>query len=189
LKQKGILILAVIFITASLLPPASGSGKKMFVEIQGAVMLPSDGDFKEIYGSTVIYPRGKAGYKFGDHFYAFFGCGVFTVNGETPILREESQSKQRICQIACGYEGNISDQLQFRLEAGGANFNYKEEAFGETVEGSKIGIYLGGSLVYNLSDTFFATFNLGYMGASDEVEGMDINLGGIHTGIGFGFRL
>lgn len=189
MKQKGILILVVLFITASVLPGASGGGKKMFVEIQGAFMLPSDGDFKDIYGSTVIYPRGKAGYKFGDHFYAFFGCGFFSITGETPVLKEESKSKQKICQIGCGYEGDISEQLQFRLEAGGANFSYDEEAFGETVDGSKFGIYLGGSLVYNISNTFFATFNLGYMGASDEVGGIDIKLGGVHTGIGIGFRL
>lgn len=189
MKQKGILILAVLFITASILPAASGSGKKMFVEIQGAVMLPSDSDFKDIYGSSVLYPRAKAGYKFGDHFYAFFGCGLFSISGETPVLKEESKSKQKICQIACGYEGDISDQFQFRLEAGGAIFNYEEEAFGEAVDGSKFGIYLGGSLVYNFSDTFFATFNMGYMGAADEVGGIDIKLGGVHTGIGIGFRL
>lgn len=168
---------------------ASGDGKKMFFEIQGAVMLPTDGDFKEIYSSSVIYPRVKAAYKFGEHIYAFFGCGLFTITGETPVLKEESSSKQKICQIAAGYEGDISDKLQFRLEAGGANFTYEEEAFGESVDGSRFGIYLGGSMVYNFSKSFFATLNLGFMGASDKIEGIDIKLGGVHTGIGIGVRL
>lgn len=188
MAKRGVLLLS-LFVMFAIVLNASGDGKKMFIEVQGAVMLPSDGDFKDIYGSSVIYPRVKAAYKFGDHIYAFFGCGPFNITGETPVLKEESKSKQKICQIAAGYEGDISDKMQFRLEAGGANFTYEEEAFGESVDGSKFGIYLGGSMVYNFSKSFFATFNLGYMGASDKIGEVSIKLGGVHTGIGIGFRI
>ena len=188
MEKRGILLLSLLVMFAIALS-ASGDGKKMFLEVQGAVMLPSDGDFKDIYGSSVIYPRVKAAYKFGDHIYAFFGCGLLNITGETPVLKEESKSKQKICQIAAGYEGDISDKMQFRLEAGGVNFIYEEEAFGESVDGSKLGIYLGGSIVYNLSKSFFVTFNLGYLGASDEIGEVRIKLGGVHTGIGIGFRI
>lgn len=188
MRKKGIILLVSVLMFAMVVN-AETNDKKIFIEIQGMIMLPSDGGFKDIYGSSVIYPRGKAAYKFGDHLYAFFGCGLFNVTGETPVLKEESKSKQRICLFAAGYEGDLSDKMQFRIEAGGANLDYKEEAFGEIVEGAKIGIFLGGSFVYNFSDTFFATFNLGYIGASDKVEGVNIKLGGIHTGIGIGVRI
>ena len=188
MKNRVIILLSVVLMFTIVLN-AGESEKKLFFEIQGAVMLPSDGDFKDIYGSSVIYPRVKAAYKFGDHFYGFFGCGLFNITGETLVLKEESKSKQKICLIAAGYEGDISDKLQFRVEAGGANFDYKEEAFGEIVENTKFGIYLGSSIVYNFSDTFFATLNLGYMGASDKINDVNIKLGGIHTGFGIGFRI
>ena len=188
MTKRGIILLILIIMFAIILN-ASGEGKKIFLEVQGIVMFPSDSNFKDIYGSTVIYPRVKAAYKFGDHIYAFFGCGPFTITGETPVLKEESKSKQKICLIAAGYEGDVSGKLQFRVEVGGANFTYEEKAFGEIIDGSKFGIYLGGSIVYNFSRTFFATFNLGFMGASDKIEGISIKLGGAHTGIGIGFRI
>ncbi len=188
MTRRGILLLSLIIISAIALN-ASGDGKKIFLEVQGAIMLPSDGNFKDIYGSTVVYPRVKAAYKFGEHIYAFFGCGPFNITGETPILKEESNSKQKICLISAGYEGDISESLQFRFEAGGANFTYEEKAFGESVDGSKLGLYLGSSIVYNFSNSFFVSFNFGYMGASDKIEGVSIKLGGIHTGIGIGFRI
>ena len=188
MTKRGILLL-ILLVTFAIVLNASGDGKKMFFELQGALMLPSDADFKDIYGSSVIYPRVKAAYKFGDHIYAFFGCGPFNITGETPVLKEKSKSKQKICQIGAGYEGDISDKMQFRLEAGGANFTYEEEAFGESIDGSKFGIYLGGSMVYNFSKSFFATFNLGFMSASDKIEGVNIKLGGVHTGIGIGVRI
>ncbi len=188
MRNRGIILLSLVLIFSVVLN-AGGNDKKLFFEVQGAIMLPSDSDFKDIYSSSVIYPRVKAAYKFGDHIYAFFGCGLFNITGETPVLNEESKSKQKICQMAAGYEGDLSDKLQFRVEAGGANFDYEEEAFGEIVEGTKFGIYLGSSLVYNFSDTFFASFNLGYMGASDKINDVSIKLGGIHTGFGIGFRL
>ncbi len=187
MNKRGIFCILIIIVFSLTL--TAGNGKKIFIEVQGAVMLPSDGYFKDIYSSNVIYPRVKTAYKFSEHFYAFFGCGLFNITGETPVLKEESKSKQKICQIAVGYEGDLSDKFQYRVEAGGANFDYKEEAFGESVDGTKFGIYLGGSIVYNFSNTFFATFNLGYMGASDKIEDMNIKLGGIHTGIGIGLRI
>lgn len=188
MTKRGIILLILIIVFSFVLN-ASDDGKKIFLEVQGMAMFPSDGNFKDIYGSSVIYPRVKAAYKFGDHIYAVFGCGPFTITGETPVLKEESKSKQKICLVAAGYEGDISEKIQFRLEAGGANFTYKEEAFGESVDGSKFGIYIGGSIVYNFSKSFFATFNLGFMGASDKIEGISIKLGGAHTGIGIGFRI
>lgn len=188
MKKSGILLIGLFLMFAIVLNAGTG-GKKLFFEVQGMVMLPADGGFKDIYGSSVIYPRVKAAYKFGEHFYAFFGCGIFNITGETPVLKEESKSKQKLCQIGAGYEGDLSDKIQFRVEAGGVNFDYSEEAFGEVVDGTKFGVFVGGSFVYNFSDTVFATFNLGYMGASDKIEGVDIKLGGIHTGIGIGVRI
>ncbi len=187
MKEKGLLMLVFIIVFSFFLS-AGLAEKKIFIEIQGNLVIPSDGNFKDIYGSSFIYPRAKAGYMFGSHIYGFFGCGVFEITGKTQVLKEESKSKQKICLFAAGYENDISENINYRIEAGISNFNYQEEVFGEKVEGSKIGLYLGSGLVYNISDTFFATFNLGYLGASDKIEGESIKLGGIHTGIGLGVR-
>ncbi len=186
--RKKVILYTIIVLLFSVILNAR-NGKKMFIEAQGMVMIPSDSKFKNIYGSTIIYPRFKAAYKFGNHFYVFFGCGILKVSGKTPTLKAKADSKHKICQIALGYEGDISKKIQFRLELGGANLNYSETAFGKTVDGSKIGLSVGGSIVYNFSNSFFTTFNIGYMGASDKVNDKNIKLGGIHTGIGIGVRI
>jgi len=186
--RKKVILYTIIVLLFSVILNAR-NGKKMFIEAQGMVVFPSDSRFKDIYGSTIIYPRFKAAYKFGNHFYAFFGCGVLKKSGETLVLKSKADSKQKICQIALGYEGDISKKMQFRLEIGGTNFNYSETAFNKTVEGAKLGVSLGGSVVYNFSNSFFSTFNIGYMGASDKVNDKNIKLGGIHTGIGIGIRI
>lgn len=181
-----IVILVVIF---SVSLSGTESRKKMFIEFQGNMMFPSDSNFKNIYGSSAIYIRGKSGYKIFGDVYLFFGCGLLNKTGTTPVLKVDATTKQKICIIGAGYEGTFSGKFGYRLEAGGANFSYKEEALNETANGNKIGIMLNGSLVYDFSKTFFATFSLGYFGTSDTIEGVNIKLGGLHTSIGAGVRL
>lgn len=185
-------LLVLFLIIAILLPgilSGTESGKKMFVEFQGNMVFPSDGNFKDIYGTSAIYIRGKSGYKIIGDLYLFFGCGVLNITGETPILKEEAKAKQKICIFGAGYEGSISKKISYRLEGGGSNFSYTEEALDEKVTGSKLGIMVNGSIVFDFSDRFYADFSVGYIGASDSVEGVGIKLGGIHTALGIGIRI
>lgn len=165
------------------------SSKKMFIEFQGNFMFPSDSGFKDIYGSSAFYIRGKSGYKIFDDFYLFFGCGIISKTGKTPALNLDAKAKQKICIFGAGYEGTISKKTSYRLEVGGANFSYDEEVLDETVSGSKLGFSINGSMVYDFSNTFFTTISLGFIGASDTIENISIKLGGIHTAIGFGIRI
>jgi len=187
--KRTIILILVLTMVISTSVFATDSNKKMFVELQGNSMFPSDGNFKTIYGSSALYIRGKAGYKFIKDFYLFFGCGLLHKTGKTPLLKAEATSDQKICIFGAGYEGTVSGKLGYRLEAGGSNFSYKEEALDKSVSSSKLGIMLNGSIVYDFNSTIFTALSLGYFGASDTINNVDIKLGGLNIAFGFGIRI
>ncbi len=156
--------------------------------MNGNLLSPADGDYKDIYGSTVIYPGIEIGFMAFNKIYLLAGYEKISNDGKTPILDEIANSTQNITYFGFGYRSSFSDKFGYLAELGGISFSYKEEAMGEVVEGSRIGFFLNGGINYDLDERFFISFLLGYSSASDNIEGIDIKFGGMKTTIGIGVR-
>ena len=164
--------------------------EKFMVTAAGSFLMPSDKNYKEIYGKGKFYPEIKAGYKIYRDFYIWAGYGFFSARGTTiPTLNEEAESSQNFLSLGAGYSKKITNRLEYKLELGAFSVSYKEEAMEEKVTGSALGFRLEGGIVFDLIKTFFAEMTIGYLKASDTVEGISIKLGGFKIGIGFGVRI
>ncbi len=160
--------------------------KKFMVQLNGTLLMPADSGYKDVYGSSVFVPGFQAGYLAGKNILIWIGYDYISGSGTTLALEEEAQSTQHFISLGAGYWGEFSDKLGYRVQAGVLYVSYKEEAMGEEVSGSAIGVVLEGGLVVKFGGGFFGTLFLGYDYASDDVEGVSIKLGGFKTGLGLG---
>ena len=185
MKRIFILIIAVVFCVSFLVADTDGD-KKFFLSVNGNLLSPADDGYKDVYGSSLIFPGFEGGFKLSKSLYIKAGMHFLSKEGKTPVLDETAKSTQSIISLGAGYWGSFSDTFGYRAEAGISSFSFKEEAFGEVVDGSKVGFFLNGGLTYKVGDSFFVSFLLGYYSASADVSGVDIKLGGFNTALGFG---
>ena len=164
------------------------SGEKFMVSVVGNYLHPSDSGYKDIYGSSVYYPELKAGYKVYKGFFIWAGYGFFSKKGTTTELEQEAKSTQQYLLFGIGYDGKLSGRFRYKAELGLLNANYKEEAFGEEVKDNSIGFGVETGILYEISSSFFIKISVGYLGASDKVEDVEIKLGGLKAGIGLEAR-
>ncbi|MCP5052920.1 MAG: hypothetical protein GY940_37470 [bacterium] len=88
----------------------------------------------------------------------------------------------------------MSIHFGYKAEIGVFSAGYSENAFAldEEVEvtGSAIGVRIGGSVVYKITDRLFMEMSFGYLAAStyDSIEDISLKLGGLNGGIGLGIR-
>ncbi len=186
--KRTLIILICLILTGSMMFGAEpeAKAKKFMVQINGSLLFPADGNYKDVYGSSVFVPGVQAGYLVSNNILIWAGYEYISGSGTTPVLEEEARSTQHFISLGAGYMGEFSDNLGFQVLAGVMYVSYKEEALGEEVSGSAIGIALQGGLVMKFGGGFFGTVFLGYGYASDEVEGVTIKPGGFKTGIGLG---
>jgi hypothetical protein len=74
------------------------------------------------------------------------------------------------------------------VELGAFYASYKEEAMQEEVSDSAVGFRVDGSLIYRIGKSLFAGLSLGYLAASDDIEGVSIKLGGFKGGLLLGLK-
>jgi len=86
------------------------------------------------------------------------------------------------------FPGALSGTFAWQLEAGLVNFDYKEEALGETASGSTMGFSVGGTLFCALGKLFVLEAEAAYLYGKDTVSGTPIKLGGFRGGFGLGLR-
>jgi hypothetical protein len=184
--KKSFVIIIVLLLAGSLVMGAEEKSKKFRIQLEGTLLMPADGNFRDVYGSSVFFPGLEAGFCLSENFFLWFGYGYLSKSGTTPALEEEASSTQHILALGGGYQGDISDKLKFRIQAGILYFSYKEEALEEEVSDSAIGFGLEGSLALDFSDSIFGLVFLGYDYGSDDVEGTGIKLGGFKAGLGLG---
>jgi hypothetical protein len=160
------------------------SGEKFMISVSGNYLNPSDSGFKDVYGNSVYYPELKVGFKFYGDFYLWVGYGFFSKKGTTTELEQEAKSTQHFFSFGIGHDGKISEKLGYKVELGGFNADYKEEAMGEDVTGSSIGYAVETGILYRVWSSLFIKISAGYLSASDKVEEVEIKLGGFKAGIG-----
>jgi hypothetical protein len=183
-----ILLVFVMILSVSGFGQEAEKPAKFFGQLSGSFLFPADGNYKDVYGSSVFYPGIKFGYSLTKSIYLWLGYDYVSKSGTTPELEEEAQSTQHYIGLGAGYQGDFSEKFGYRVQAGVLYISYKEKALGDTVTDSAIGFELEGNLVYYFSERFYGLFVLGYAYGSDDVEDVSIKLGGLKTGIGLGIR-
>jgi hypothetical protein len=167
---------------------AAPAADRLMLAIGVSYLQPSDSGYREIYGDKVFAPEAWAGVSVYRGLHAFVGYGWFEKKGTTPDLELEAKSTQRYFWAGLGYVGKVADLVRFKFEAGAAGIGYREEAMGLTISGSRLGLRVGAGLLF-LSRTLFTGLDLGYLGASDNVDGVPIKLGGFKASLCVGVRL
>jgi len=188
IMKKTLIIVLLVLFSVSLMGADKSDDKKFFLSVNVNLLSPADGNYKDIYGSTVVYPGIEIGFRVFNKIYLLAGYEKISNDGKTPILDEIAKSTQNISYFGLRYRGSFSDKFGYLAELGGSSFSYKEEAFGEVVKGSKIGFFLNGGIDYDLGERFFVTFIIGYSSASDNIEGVKIKFGGLKSSLGFGIK-
>ncbi len=164
------------------------AGEKFMFSISGNYLLPSDKNFKNIYGKGLFYPELKAGVKVFKGLYLWVGYGVFSVSGTTPVLGREAKSDQKFLSGGAGYILHITKKFDYKIELGLFQASYKEKSMGEELSDSAIGFRIDGGVIFNLGRIFYVEISLGYLEASDTIENFAVKLGGFRTGIGLGLK-
>ena len=89
--MKRIISLLLTVLSISSLSFASAGkdkeGKFMFL-VSGSLMLPSDSGYKEVYGSSVIYPGLELDYMLFDKIYILFKLVANRLNSCSPLFFE-----------------------------------------------------------------------------------------------------
>ncbi len=185
MKKKSIILLIML----SLLLSVNGvAGDRFRLSVRGNYLAPADTNFKDIYGSGVLFPGMKAEFAFYKNLYAWADAGFFSITGTTPVLQWDAKSNQTFFAGGAGYTAKVSGKLSYKFELGLLHVSYKEESMGETLNDSSVGFKIGGGLVYDLGKLFFGEFFLGYSTASDTIDDVPIKLGGFHSGVGIGVK-
>ena len=184
--KQALSMLLMIVLLLPFLPMKGFAGNSFTFSVTANYLAPKDEGFKEIYGNSVIYPELKLGYKMSESWILWVRYGFLSATGTTPVLNREAKSTQHFLSGGPGYMGKISPKLLYTLEAGVFYVKYKEEALEEELSDSAIGFRFDGGLMYRLSQTLFVEMTIGYLKASDTIEGFPVELGGFKAGIGLG---
>lgn len=150
---------------------------------------PADSTYKDMYGGTQFSPEFRGRLHIWKGLSVWAGYGFYSASGTTPSLEWEASSRQSFFSGGLAYFGNFSGRLGWFAGAGFSRASYKEEALDESVDGSAWGYHIEGGLIFSLSKRVFTSASVGYVRASDEVEGISVKLGGLKFGLGIGFHL
>jgi len=164
------------------------AGEKFSATIYGNLLVPGDSGYKDVYGKSVFYPEIKAGYALSDKLFVWAGYGFLGKKGETPVLKLEAKSSQHFFSVGAGYCGVLSGKLGYEADLGLMIVAYKEEAMETSASGTAFGFRVDAGLTYALFGPVFAAAEVGYLYASDKVNGETIKPGGFKAGLGLGVK-
>jgi len=181
--MKKIALLIILVLAAG----TASAGDRVFLSAGLAYLHPGDSGYREVYGGQVLYPDFQAGIRVFRGLYVVGGFGTFSKNGTTPELGLPAKSTQSFFTAGLAYIATISKTFGLKLEAGAAEFSYKEEALETSVSGSKLGFEAGLGLLWR-GKVLFAGVNLGYLYGSDTVADVPIKLGGAKASACLGVR-
>jgi hypothetical protein len=179
-----LVILAILFAAH----PLAAQGN-FTISVSGNVMLPADSDYKDVYGDTAFFPELKLSLKVSNGFYIWGGYGMVSQTGETILLGLEAKSKQHYISLGGGYNGSLTGNLEFFIDAGAVFMSYSEETMGAKLSDDAIGYRIDGSLLYRLGGGLLGGVNVGYVYATDTIEGFPIKIGGFKGGLTLAVRL
>jgi hypothetical protein len=184
--MKKIALVSVLFVMLFAAGTAI-AGDRVYLSAGLAYLHPADSGYRDVYGSQVFCPEFQAGVRLFRGLHLMGGIGTFSKNGTTPELELPAKSTQTFFTVGLAYIAPVSKAFGVKLEAGAAQFSYKEEAMETSVSGSKLGFEAGMGLLW-LGKALLAGVNLSYISASDTVEDVAIKLGGAKGSVFIGVR-
>jgi len=186
MREKGI----VIILVCSVLFLFSGAayGGKFFLEAKGMYFQPTDQYFKDIYAGGTFTYGGEIGIGIFKNLEIWAGGHYFKKTGKLTYTQEETTIE--IMPICVGMRLRSSQgKLSLYVGAGVGNFQYKEENPIGTVDEKDIG-YIGQvGVIFKIMGALFIDIKGNYSYCKVKPVGVEeVNLGGIHGGIGIGFE-
>ena len=184
---RSLFTLVLLFSAFIAVCPGAEKPAHKFMATAGVnVVRGSSGDFRQIYGQSVIMPEIKVTWLVYRNFSVWGGFGVTSKQGFIAEVDEMTEIKQTFLCLGVGYAHKLTAKLRLRAELGLASISFKEEALGGTMKGSGLGWKIGADLDYFIGNKLFVTLAAAYSQASDETEAGKIELGGAQVGAGVG---
>ena len=183
--KKAVLIIIVLLISAITL----SAGEKIYGELGINLLLPSDSNYKEIYGSNVMMPDVEIGYMINEKINVYGGFGYISKKGTTVgELKVDTKTTRSYLDFGIGYGIYKNDKFSIKIKGGISYIISKEEAMEEDVSSNRLGFRGELEGDYKISDKLFTGLKIGYIYGKDSVEDVDIKLGGVKIGAVLGYR-
>ncbi len=179
--------LSLLFLLV-LVSGAPQAAENFSTAITGGALFPGDSGYKDVYGKSAFFPELKAGYALSEKIFVWAGYGFLYKKGETPVLKLEAKSSQHFLSLGAGYRGKLAGQLGYEADLGLMIVAYKEEAMETSASGTAFGFRVDAGLTYVLFGPVFAVADVGYLYASEKVNGETIKPGGFKAGLGLGVK-
>ncbi len=184
--MKRIVLIIIVFLVSTIILTA---GEKIYGELGVNLLLPSDSNYKEIYGNSVMMPDVEIGYVINEKISVYGGLGYISKRGTTVgELKVDTKTARSYLDfgIVCGIYN--SNKLSIKIKSGISYIMSKEEAMEEEVSSNTLGFRgeLEGN--YSINKNIFTGLKIGYIYGKDRVEDMDIKLGGVKIGLLLGYR-
>lgn len=150
---------------------------------------PRDANFKTIYGDRFNYLDIKLFVRFTDRLSFWYRTGSISGEAELTFLDQVAESRQRFSSFGLGYTVELSKRFHLNVDAGLVSVKFREEAMTEFKEDSATGYRLDGGFSFHINKWFFTDLSVSYISADIAwVEGVDLSLGGLGAGVGFGIK-
>jgi hypothetical protein len=189
-KKSGLRSMALMVFLFTLLSTASPAleipAHKFMVTAGANVFLPASGDYRRIFGRSVLMPEVKITCLVYRNFSLWGGFAWVAKQGTVEEVDETAKINQTFLSLGAGYAQKLSGKLRLRGELGLTYVSFREEALQRVQKGSGLGWKVGADLDYFIGKRLFVTLAAAYSKTGDETEAGKIDLGGAQAGAGIG---
>lgn len=149
----------------------------------------ADNNYKEIYGKNNILKGFQINLNLSKNIYIWSSYSFGTFTGETFNLKESTKCTRSFINFGGGVKYKILKPLEIFVEGGGVYADFKEESFGATYKGTKMGFILNGGIRIRIIKALFIVLKGGYIIADTSINDVEVKLGGmiISGGLGLSF--
>jgi hypothetical protein len=207
--KKSLCMVFVVLLTSGL---AFAAGGKLIFNVYGNCLSLPANSYTSQASQYKIYFEAKAAYAFSGNFYLWASHGYFPLrdswagwsskNSFAQDINVERKLGKKIISGGCGFFAGYleKDQFAVRMEIGicaitnditstTSKIDTNEFLHAETARQSGIGVRGNLAFTYGLYKNVFGELSVGYMYATDTIDSVRTNLGGLHLQLGLGINL
>ena len=190
MNKTNIALIAFLFLGLAVPAPAAfQAGQKLQISLSAASFFGSDSLNRETYGDSAFLPEFSLACSPWKSVFLWSDLGFLSQDGVVSELNEPASNRQLHLALGLGYR--ILNGGRFRLSAilGLALQHMKEEAMDLESSHSALGYKLGLQADYSFLDHWFLHLAATYKQASfsDDLDDLNMKLGGFSLGGGLGF--
>jgi hypothetical protein len=205
-------LLCLVFVVFLISGFAFAAGGKLIFNLYGNCLDMAVNNYTGQASQYKIFFEAKAAYAFSGNLYLWASHGYFPLrdswagwnskNSFAQDISVERKLGKKIISGGCGFFAGYleKDQIAVRAEIGICSIsNVIDTTFSDITtaeilhaeEARQAGIGMRGNLAftYGLYKNIFGELSVGYMYASDKIDGVRNNLGGLHLQLGLGINL